>query len=258
MRMLPGVCWAVLTLVLTQLGDTAFAQTPDIAGGQEPADAPPENAPRPCDPNFFKPCPEGLVCIDSRCLPPPTRGRVVPAQTSTAGGGRVVVRERLVDVSRPFRLGVTNGFLFGFAGQIKNPKPAYAISADFGFPTGRAVRWHVELGYEDLNGYTGFRVSPLVLGYAIPILRKQTRDTIELEVEILATVIQSEILFNDGFAISLSSGLRAQIVAVYGIGYAALAPLGFEVRYAYGVQNVGIATGVGANWPLLLTVGVEL
>lgn len=161
-----------------------------------------------------------------------------------------------VEAIRPFRLGVSNAFLIGLAGEIKNPRPAYSLSADFGFPTGRAVRWHVELGYQDLNDHTGLRFSPLVLGYSIPLRLEGL--PVDLEVEVLARVLGAEILFNDGFAIALSSGLGAQLVAVYGIGYLAFAPLGFEVRYAYGLERIGIDTGTGFNWPLQLTVGVEL
>ena len=58
--------------------------------------------------------------------------------------------------------------------------------------------------------------------------------------------------------VALSAGLRSQVVVTYGIGWAAFAPIGFEARYAYGVEDVGITAGSGFNWPLVLTLGVEL
>jgi hypothetical protein len=238
---------------------------PTDPGGSEPAK--PNDAAqaigRPCDPNFFQPCAEGLVCIENRCAPRPEKKRTrrgeeedgATVETSTEAQGKViVVRERVIDRSRPFRFGVENGFFFGFGGKLKNPKPAYNIAADFAFPSGRAIRWHVEIGYQNLNGFTGFRVNPFIIGYTIPIIR----EPVHLEAEVIGAILQSEILFNNGYAIALSSGLRAQIVLLYGPGYVAFAPLGFEIRYAYGLQSIGIDTGVGANWPLMLTVGLEL
>jgi hypothetical protein len=199
---------------------------------------------RPCDKNFMNACAGGLVCVDAICQAP----------KRVTGTIEEPAEEAPVEDVRALRFGVQNAFFFGFAGKMKNPRPSYSIMADFGFPTGRRARWHVEVGYQDVNGYTGFRVNPFVLGYGVPVLRRP----VYLEIEVVAGVIQSEILFNDGFAIALSSGLRAQLVVVYGVGWAAFSPLGFEIRYAYGVEDIGVETGVGANWPMLLTVGLEL
>lgn len=244
------------------------AETPPVQPERPPPKSvrPPEReGPRPCDASFFKPCPDGFACIDNECRPqkkvPPPPPLRVPAITtpdaarssSTASDRVVVVRERFYD-TRPFRLGVSSGFLFGFSGKLENPRPGFSIIGDFGVPVGRAMRWHLELGYEDLNGATGFRINPLVFGYSIPFYD----GPVQLEAEVIAAILQSEILFNDGFSVAASSGLRGQIVMVYGIGYVALAPLGVEVRYAYGLQNIGITTGSGLNWPLLLTLGLEL
>lgn len=157
---------------------------------------------------------------------------------------------------RPFRLGLSNAFWVGFSGALSNPVPAYSIGLDIGFPTGRRVRYHVEVGFQSLNGYDGLRFAPLTLGYGIPI--PEVKRGLSLEVEILLDVIRAEVLFDDKFAVALSSGLRAQLVASYGMGFVAFAPLGFELRYAYGVEDTGITTGAGADWPFHLTVGLEL
>lgn len=160
------------------------------------------------------------------------------------------------DAVRPFRLGVSNSFWVGFSGGIANPVPAYAVALDLGFPTGRRMRYHVEVGFQSLNGHDGLRFSPLTLGYSIPI--PDVAQGLRIEAEILLDVVRAEALFADKYVISLSSGLRAQVVVSYGVTFAAFAPLGFEMRYAYGVEDTGIRTGVGANWPFHLTLGVEL
>ncbi|MCK6546018.1 hypothetical protein L6R52_09125 [Myxococcota bacterium] len=208
---------------------------------------------RPCDDQFFKPCPGDLVCTNQRCAVKADEN-AEPAPKKTAKKKRT--RRERVDAGdvRALRLGVQSTFWMGIGGRLDNPSPAYDLTADFGFPTGRTGRWHFELGYRDLNGWTGLRVNPFVLGFAIPVYEGD----FHLEIEILAAIIQSEVLFGDGFSIALSSGLRSQLVLVYGVGFAALAPIGFEIRYAYGVQDIGIDTGVGANWPIALTVGLEL
>lgn len=168
------------------------------------------------------------------------------------------VAEARVDPAevRPFRLGLSNAFWVGFSGEIANPVPAYAVGLDLAFPTGRRMRYHVEIGYQSLNGYDGLRFAPLTLGIAIPL--PEMSRSLDVEIEILVDVIRAELLFDDKYALSLSSGVRAQLVASFGIGFVAFAPLGFEVRYAYGVEDTAIRTGAGANWPFNLTVGVEL
>lgn len=160
------------------------------------------------------------------------------------------------DGVRPFRLGLSNAFWVGFSGEIANPIPAYAIGLDLAFPTGRRMRYHVEVGYQSLNGHDGLRFSPLTLGVGIPL--PEIHSKWKVEIEILLDVVRAEVLFDDKYVVSLSSGLRAQIVASYGVGFVAFAPLGFELRYAYGIEDTGIRTGAGANWPFHLTVGVEL
>lgn len=157
---------------------------------------------------------------------------------------------------RPFRLGLSNSFWVGFSGEISNPIPAYAVALDLGFPTGRRMRYHVEIGYQNLNGHDGLRFSPLTLGIAIPL--PELARKVQVEIEILVDVVRAEVLFDDKYVVSLSSGLRAQLVATYGVGFVALSPLGFELRYAYGIEDTGIRIGAGANWPFHLTLGVEL
>jgi hypothetical protein len=260
----------VYSLALTVLVGTSHAQEPESPPPFTPAPtAPPPppspqpepgstekptnpDVPRPCDVNFYKPCDEGLVCIDQKCVPKP---KVKKKSKRTRSSSIAADEEEAVQPeSRAFRFGATNAFFFGIGGKLSNPRPAYNLLGDFGFPSGRHMRWHVELGYENLSGFTGFRLNPFILGYEIPILREPVR----LEVEVIASILQSEVLFNNGYAIALSSGLKAQVVVVYGAAFAGFAPLGFEIRYAYGLQSIGIDTGVGANWPLQLTVGVEL
>lgn len=216
-----------------------------------PGDAPKEVAPRdgrPCDENFMNPCPEGQVCVDARCTEKKKKRR--PAAEVS------IEEDEAPDPAndRGFRLGLQNSFFFGFAGKLHNPEPAYGLALDFGFPTGRSARWHVEIGYQDLNGYSGVKFNPFILGYTIPLLKTP----LTLELEVIGAILQTEILFGNGYAIALSAGMRAQLVAVYGIGYFAFAPLGFEIRYAYGTEDIGIDTGAGANWPMMLIVGVEL
>lgn len=203
---------------------------------------------RPCDKSFMNACPAGLVCKNTRCVREGDARR--EPTVSSATDANVVY----IDRTRAFRLGATNAFFFGLGGKLKDPSPAYSVGLDFGFPTGRSAWWHLELGYENLNDYKGLKASPFVLGYTFDLYE----GPVKLEVEVVAALLQTEVLFGDGYAIALSAGLRGQLVLVYGIGWLGFAPLGFETRYAYGLQNVGIATGVGVNWPMLLTVGMEL
>jgi hypothetical protein len=194
--------------------------------------------------------------------------RAAPAGTSTQAApgapgeplslppaaGVVMVPVAPLEPSRGFRLGWTNSLLFGFAGGITNPEMAYGTAIDFGFPTGRAVRYHVDIGFENLNAFKGLKFSPLTLGYAIPVWNRE----FALEVEVLVTIIEAEVLWKDLYSIALGSGLRGQVVLTYGRGFVGFSPIGIAVRYAYGDQDIGIRTGVGANWPLQLTLGVEL
>src|SRR6185503_18938667 len=119
-----------------------------------PADVPDDDkgVGRPCDETFMNPCSEGLVCVEARCQ--------VPKQKGEEGK-----KKKKKSSIRGLRVGMQNSFFLGFAGAIHNPKPAYNIGADFGFPTGRRARFHVELAYQDLNDYTGIKFNPLILGY---------------------------------------------------------------------------------------------
>jgi hypothetical protein len=146
----------------------------------------------------------------------------------------------------------------GIGGKLDNPSPSYNLAVDMGFPTGRTMRYHVEIGYQNLNDYSGLRVAPLTLGYEIPIEQRFLPPEVQLDVEILLGIISAEVLFNEGYSISLASNLRAQVVLSYEMFFAALTPIGFEVRYAYGVESVGIRTGAGVNWPFHLWIGVSL
>lgn len=230
-----------------QAKEVIAPENEEPAPGDAPRDVTTPREGRPCDENFMNACPKGQVCVDARCE--------VKKKKKKAR----IVEEEVVDEEeervRPFRLGLQSNFFFGFAGKLQNARPEYNLALDFGFPTGRSARWHVEVGYELLNGYKGLKFNPFLLGYTIPLVKDQP---VRLEIEVIAAILQSEILFGDGYMIALSSGLRAQLVAVYGIGWAAIAPIGFEIRYAYGVEDVGIETGVGANWPFQLIVGIEL
>jgi hypothetical protein len=203
-----------------------------------------EEAGRPCDKDFMNTCPEGQECIELRCQ---IKKKPVEIREEVAA-------EAKPSSDRGFRLGVQNSFFIGFAGRFHNPEPAYSVALDFGFPTGRSATWHVEVGYLDLNGYTGLKFNPFLLGYTVPLLNKPVR----LELEVVLAIVQTEVLFGNGYAIALSSGLRSQLVLVYGIGWVGFSPLGFEIRYAYGTEGIGIDTGAGANWPMMLTVGIEL
>ncbi len=160
--------------------------------------------------------------------------------------------------TRPFRLGLVNAFNVGFGGQLDNPSPSYHLGLDFAFPTGRRMRYHFEIAFQDLNNYTGLRFSPITLGYEIPIEQQFLPRDWVLTAEVMLTLCQADVLFDDGYAIALSSALRGQIILSYGMAFAALVPIGFEIRYAYGKQDVGIRSGFGANWPFYLLIGVEL
>ena len=159
---------------------------------------------------------------------------------------------------RPFRLGLVNAFNVGFGGELDNPSPSYHLGADLAFPTGRSMRYHLELTFQDLNGHTGLRFGPLTLGYEIPIRQDFLPPDLALQVEVLLSVIQADVLFDAGYTIALSSGLRAQLMLSYETFFFAFVPIGFELRYAYGTQDVGIRTGLGANWPFYFVIGVEL
>jgi len=175
----------------------------------------------------------------------------MPRTASADDEPAVVAPER-----RPFRMGLTNEFWVGFSGPLSNPVPSYDLALEMSFPTGRRARYHVEIGFETLNGYDGIRVAPLTIGYAIPV--PELTQGLRVEVELLLDIVKAEVLFGDHFAVALSSGLRAQVVASYGLGFVAFCPLGFQVRYAYGVEDTGITTGGGADWPFMFTLGVEL
>jgi hypothetical protein len=158
--------------------------------------------------------------------------------------------------ARPFWLGLTQGFGVGFGGSLSNPAPSYLISLDLGFATGRSARYHVELGLQTLNGSTGVRFAPLTLGYELWLA--ELGDDRRVGVELALSLVSAEALFGDRYAIALSSGVRATALLSWGPAFAGLTVLGAEVRYAYGLEDVGIQTGIGANWPFRLTLGVEL
>lgn len=160
------------------------------------------------------------------------------------------------DEVRPFRLGLTNAFWVGFTGPMSNPVPSYNLAMDLGFPTGRTMRYHVEIGFQSLNGHNGLRVAPLTLGYEAQL--PEVNDKLHFSVEVLLSIVQAEVIFDRGYAIALSSGLRAQVVMVYEPFFLAFCPLGFSVRYAYGIEDTGIRTGAGADWPFTFTLGAEL
>lgn len=158
--------------------------------------------------------------------------------------------------ARPFLLGLTQGFGVGFGGSLSNPAPSYLIGLDLGFATGRSARYHVEIGLQTLNGSTGVRFAPLTLGYELWLA--DLGDDRRVGVEFALALVSAEALFGDRYAIALSSGVRATALLSWGPAFAGLTVLGAEVRYAYGLEDVGIQTGVGANWPFRLTLGVEL
>ncbi|MFO0723392.1 MAG: hypothetical protein U1E65_06405 [Myxococcota bacterium] len=160
------------------------------------------------------------------------------------------------DRIRPFRLGLTNAFWVGFTGPLSNPVPAYNLGLDLGFPTGRTMRYHVEVGFENLNGHNGLKLAPLSIGYEAQL--PEFNDKLHFSIEVMLMIVQAEVIFDRGYAIALSSGLRAQVVMVYEPFFVAFSPLGFTVRYAYGIQDTGIRTGAGGDWPFLLTIGAEL
>ncbi|MCC7386263.1 MAG: hypothetical protein IT384_30750 [Deltaproteobacteria bacterium] len=159
---------------------------------------------------------------------------------------------------RAFRLGLINDFTMGIGGQLDNPSPAYRFAVDFAFPSGRAMRYHVLVGFQNLNGYDGVYFAPLTFGYEIPIRQKFLPPGVNMEVELVLLLLQAEAIFSDEYSISLSSGFRPQLLLTYDMGYLALTFIGFEVRYAYGVGDVGIKTGAGVNWPIHIALGVEL
>lgn len=182
------------------------------------------------------------------------------AQDEPGGPRQLAERETLHsrgDV-RPFRLGLVNAFNVGFGGELDNPSSSYHLGADLAFPTGRSMRYHLELTFQDLNGHTGLRFAPLTLGYEIPIRQSFLPPSLSLTVEVLLSVIQADVLFDSGYTIALSSGLRAAVMLSYDTFFFSLVPIGFELRYAYGTQDVGIRTGLGANWPFYFVIGVEL
>jgi hypothetical protein len=175
------------------------------------------------------------------------------------GAPRVRAEPAPPAIDRPFRLGLNNEFSIGFAGQMKNPSPAYDLMADFAFPTGRKLRYHFLVGFRDLNGWNGVRVSPLTLGFDIPVRQQFLPPELSLEVEVLFTVVQADALFgSELYNIALSSGVRARLLLNYEDFFASLTPIGLEIGYAYGTKDVGIQTSFGAQWPIHLAIGVNL
>src|SRR5262245_47724496 len=112
-------------------------------------------------------------------------------QEDEPGGPKVEIEtpQKKSDV-RPFRLGLAQQFWMGIGGQLDNPRPAYNLTADFAFPTGRSMRYHFELAYANLNDHSGLRASPLILGYEIPIEQTFLPPELSLEVEVLLSLIQ--------------------------------------------------------------------
>jgi len=178
-----------------------------------------------------------------------------PADRSTEQEAEAdVQRFRAEGRARGTRFGVSNAFYVGLGGDYANPKPAYAVGLDLGMPTSDTGRYHFEIDYYTVNDRPGVRFSPIGFGFGVPAF---AQDQMALEVELLVSVLQLDVFPTGKLTGAASSALKAQVVFAYDIFFVAAELVGVEVRYLEGVVDVGGFGGVGANWPLRLTVGVE-
>jgi hypothetical protein len=153
----------------------------------------------------------------------------------------------------PLRFGVRTGFDLPAAGVIGNVGTAYSIGAEIMVPVGSVVRFHFDVRYERLGAFQGIRADPLVIGFAIPISRSAFR----FEIELVLAALETEMLFERGYAIGLSSGARLTLAAGYGPIFLAFTPGGISVRY-FQAQREGVRAAPGINVPIGITAGIEL
>ena len=92
----------------------------------------------------------------------------------------------------------------------------------------------------------------MVLGFGIPIISAPVR----FEVEILAALVQAEVLFGDGFSLGLGSGFRIQAVVGWGPLFFGFVPAGLELRYL-AVHDDAPQPGIGLGQSLVFTLGYE-
>lgn len=98
---------------------------------------------------------------------------------------------------------------------------------------GREVRYHLAILYGNLRGLSTFRVEPLAFG--IPIELHDGRD-VELDLEPVLSVLNAGFIVTGPNAqIVFSSGVRMQLNISVDRFYAAIVPIGFDLRY-YGTR----------------------
>jgi hypothetical protein len=175
-------------------------------------------------------CPEGMVCRYFKCQAPP------PGSIEYA----------------PFRIGAQSTIVFGRGQKLGNNSTAFAFGPDLTVSINKIFRFHFQLAGEYVSGFNGLYAAPLVLGFAIPIIASVVR----FEIEIQVAVVQTEVLFGDGFNLGLGSGVRLNAVVGWGPLYLGIVPAGLELRYL-AVHDDAAQPGIGLGQSLSFTLGYE-
>jgi len=222
-------------------------------------------------------CKSGRVCVASACVAPENSPPVVPeppaklalgdvcSADAQCGGalvctgkkcGPVVVKHEPGEGTR-LSLFLLNGF--GLAGGIQNPSPAEVLGLDLSFEFG-AIRYHVNAGFEALNGYDGFRLEPATLGLPIR-LAYFANHAGAVEIEPMLALLNVEGLESSNYSsltLGLSQSVAGNIVWKRLIGTMAL---GIEERYwsllaDSSTSQASFAPGV--NFLLRFGIGITL
>jgi hypothetical protein len=111
-------------------------------------------------------------------------------------------------------------------------EPAHSIGFELSVPSGRSVRYHVQLAYVAFDGVSGIRLDPLTFGYVIPLI---TQREFRLEIEPTISFLDAILFFTQNGsgdeALFLSSGIGAQVNLSFGPLYVFVSPVGLEIRY---------------------------
>jgi hypothetical protein len=138
----------------------------------------------------------------------------------------------------------------------------HSIGVELSLPTGRSVRYHLQIAYVNTNitggNVSGFRIDPLTFGWVFPLV---VQGDFRLEVEPTVSFLDFAALFppsngnfNTSAAVFFSSGVGAQLNLGYGPLYAFVSPLGLEFRYL-AIDGSGNVTG-GADLAYRLRFGL--
>jgi hypothetical protein len=149
----------------------------------------------------------------------------------------------------------------GVAGALRNPVPSNAVGLELA--TRGVARYHLSLGYSQLNGFHGLVLAPVDWGFAIPVSKGNVDVYLEpiLEPWKLELVMQGREHGSNFLTFSVSSAIDLPVVVEYRRAYFTLSPIGVEARYLTLAGRTGegvIAPHPAVQWRLRAGVGLKL